>query len=1025
MKKYFPYILTSLIGIFFAVQVLGSALSGTNVSAPIKPFDTNDTYPTHDARYGRGGYVQQPTTTARNAIPAFRRMTGMYVYVADQDKEYQLYNGTSNADWRERPAGSGSGHTIKDSAGNSKPARAFLRLSSPFHVTDDAGKNESRISLAADGFADYVMSVDGNNPTWRKPPQGATLLVASYYAAPRIADYYCDGDHDEVQIQAAIDAIKAGNRGGVVEFTEGGYSIEAKITLSSFYAGMRLKGRSASGMWGGAGTKFNLDYDGTMFEFTACDAVEISNIHFDGNARQYKILHYIDCSNASRIDCYFEECSPAIYAERAWDFWDTRCNFRDCGTGNSATNSAVVIYNGNTDNASGWKFTSCRWESRTGTSIYSDTSGSGGINNNISVIDGKFEAVVTDGYPAIYGNFFMLRTIGSYFYLTNSTSAFVDVTGDGNTINENTFLGGDYYGVIVNGNYNEVSNNRFLYPTTGITGLSHVRIAGGNGNNIVSNSMHGGVSASMLSSDASAMNTISFANTNSNNIVRNTITLIKRNNTNADFVLQSYSSATLTSSWDIAANAGRGAFTFYNTLTANTPLYVNGDSPHLSVTTNATGVGMGRFASDHNLEVQGAIKSFTSYIFPDGTTQATAASPFSGNGLRLTKVTSGTIYIEPTDSIIEVTTAGAVVNVGAVDKQATIISNASAGNITLQTSSVSPFPTLVGSPITLAAGQFVVIGEDPNNLNTNRVVLTGSNGGTGDHGGLTGLTDDDHSQYALLAGRSGTNDFTGNITLTGSMGIGGATTAKKLTVFGGTDNIGVNAEAGGAYYRDYDSGAPTAGQRIGNIALGATPDNGTTLYATAMIKAVAEPAWTFASERTTGMGLETTTTTTRAERLRVSGAGLTYFLNGGGLPSGNMYSNTATTITVASSGTWYEVDTGATDFTAGQLTGVTHSDHYLVVPVAGKYVISARGSAKSGAAGDEMAMSVMVNGTAQESCHGHTTAGSATTTENLGCETILSLSANDQVSLAVQNHTAARNITLGHMSLVLRHVAAQ
>lgn len=41
----------------------------------------------------------------------------------------------------------GGGHTIRDSAGNSKPARGYMRYSSPFVVTDDAGKNETRFSI--------------------------------------------------------------------------------------------------------------------------------------------------------------------------------------------------------------------------------------------------------------------------------------------------------------------------------------------------------------------------------------------------------------------------------------------------------------------------------------------------------------------------------------------------------------------------------------------------------------------------------------------------------------------------------------------------------------------------------------------------------------------------------------------------------------------------------------------------------------------------------------------------------------
>ena len=81
---------------------------------------------------------------------------------------------------------------------------------------------------------------------------------------------------------------------------------------------------------------------------------------------------------------------------------------------------------------------------------------------------------------------------------------------------------------------------------------------------------------------------------------------------------------------------------------------------------------------------------------------------------------------------------------------------------------------------------------------------TGLQAGQLDHGlALTGLTDDDHTQYALLAGRSGTNDFTGNIGLTGNLKLPATTlTVGQITSAGslllhtfGTRNthVGVNA----------------------------------------------------------------------------------------------------------------------------------------------------------------------------------------------------------------------------------------
>ena len=70
-----------------------SQIQGTNIAALITPFDTADTYPTHDAQYGRGGYRAVATVTDRDAIPTARRSEGMRVRVTADPV------GGNNTDW--------------------------------------------------------------------------------------------------------------------------------------------------------------------------------------------------------------------------------------------------------------------------------------------------------------------------------------------------------------------------------------------------------------------------------------------------------------------------------------------------------------------------------------------------------------------------------------------------------------------------------------------------------------------------------------------------------------------------------------------------------------------------------------------------------------------------------------------------------------------------------------------------------------------------------------------------------------
>lgn len=67
----------------------------------VSPTDTLDTYPTHDAVYGKGGLNHAADTTARDLITEERRREGMMCYVASEQKMYILKGGIANENWQE------------------------------------------------------------------------------------------------------------------------------------------------------------------------------------------------------------------------------------------------------------------------------------------------------------------------------------------------------------------------------------------------------------------------------------------------------------------------------------------------------------------------------------------------------------------------------------------------------------------------------------------------------------------------------------------------------------------------------------------------------------------------------------------------------------------------------------------------------------------------------------------------------------------------------------------------------------
>ena len=74
-------------------------IKGTNVASGIVPFTTEDRFPTHYSKYGKGGWREVDTIAERDSIPEARRSIGMIVYVVDNNIAYILKGGLTNDYW--------------------------------------------------------------------------------------------------------------------------------------------------------------------------------------------------------------------------------------------------------------------------------------------------------------------------------------------------------------------------------------------------------------------------------------------------------------------------------------------------------------------------------------------------------------------------------------------------------------------------------------------------------------------------------------------------------------------------------------------------------------------------------------------------------------------------------------------------------------------------------------------------------------------------------------------------------------
>lgn len=90
---------------------MSEALKGTNVASPIVPFTTDDTYATHEAKYGKGGYRTVETKQDLLSIPEARLEEGMLAYVINDEENVHTYQylrtGEDEYEWVKSKIGAG------------------------------------------------------------------------------------------------------------------------------------------------------------------------------------------------------------------------------------------------------------------------------------------------------------------------------------------------------------------------------------------------------------------------------------------------------------------------------------------------------------------------------------------------------------------------------------------------------------------------------------------------------------------------------------------------------------------------------------------------------------------------------------------------------------------------------------------------------------------------------------------------------------------------------------------------------
>jgi hypothetical protein len=133
----------------------------TPISAPVAPTADTDSYPSHLAKYGKGGWRTVDNAAARLAIPTGRREACMVVVDADTGEKWILGAGLTNADWTAFSAGAGdpvSAPSVELTQPGTVSAPAIKQTAGTAGIYFPAADS---VGLAANGFPAVVAKPSG------------------------------------------------------------------------------------------------------------------------------------------------------------------------------------------------------------------------------------------------------------------------------------------------------------------------------------------------------------------------------------------------------------------------------------------------------------------------------------------------------------------------------------------------------------------------------------------------------------------------------------------------------------------------------------------------------------------------------------------------------------------------------------------------------------------------------------------------------------------------------------------------
>lgn len=240
--------------------------------------------------------------------------TGIYVeYATDEDKVRFYTSSTKRGQFDANGLTLASGASVNE----------FSTDDTLAGNSDDAVPTEKAVKT-------YVDALD---LTYRRV---ATKVVAANDSIDKTnADYICDGVADNVQIQAAIDALDTAGVGGRVILLEGTYNIAASITMAAGDEDLILQGQG----WGTV-LKAVTNLNDEVITCTA-DRVTLRDFYVESSTNAQATIE--DCVEFSSADYFVIE---RVKISARMDAGDCPLHIKDCDWGKILDNHIILSTGG-------------------------------------------------------------------------------------------------------------------------------------------------------------------------------------------------------------------------------------------------------------------------------------------------------------------------------------------------------------------------------------------------------------------------------------------------------------------------------------------------------------------------------------------------------------------------------------------------------------------------------------------------------------------------------------------------------